>query len=188
MWHAFYSSRWRQGSLAAVGLTLKALARKAREQEQRLLLECADELIAMTTSCDAKALAARLRPVRDQGELIQEAMNLLTHRRLPAARIARLETNLNLLKVRELLASLMASLSGAQTIAKLVKAGVFANENRIALISEETEQLRAAAVEAGRLVVQAEESLRDEKKRQLTTEQTRFAMGLITKAELASAI
>jgi hypothetical protein len=167
---------------------LEAMTATAKQQECQLFIASADEIISNTTACDVQGLAARMRPVQDQVALVEEAKNLLTFKRIPAARLGRLEAALNLRKIEALQASILASLSHARTIEKLVTAGVFQNENRVALISEFTERLRASAKEAARQVDLAEEALREERKRQLATEQVRMATGAITKAEAASAI
>lgn len=181
------ASQWEE-RLVKTRPALEAMRTTAKQQECRVFLASADEAISNTTACDVQGLAAMLRPIQDQTALIEEAMNLLTFKRIPAAREATLVAALSLRKIEALQASILASLSHARTIEKLVKAGIFQNENRVALISEETENLRASATEAARQVDLAEEALSEERKRQLETEQVRMATGAITKAEAASAI
>jgi hypothetical protein len=120
--------------------------------------------------------------------LLADAKDLLRYKRIPAACIQTLEAALNLRKVEELLASIAASLSHAQTLATLIKSGIFRNDNRVAVISEETEALRATAKNAAYQTGLAEESLREERKRQLAAEQQRKALGTVTRAEVAAAI
>ena len=153
-----------------------------------MLISSADEVIAMTSSCDVKALAARLRPAQDQVQLLTDAQDLLQFKRIPAARIQMLEAALKLRQVEELLACISASLSHARTLGKLITAGIFQNENRVAVINEETENLRALANEAGRQVRLAEVELKEAQQRQATLEQQRLATGTITRAEVASSI
>lgn len=153
-----------------------------------MLLASADEVIAMTSSCDVTALAARLRPAQDQVQLLADAKDLLQFKRIPAGRIQTLEALLNLRRAEELLASIAASLSHAQTLNKLITAGIFRNDNRVAVISEQTEALRATAKEAARQTGMAEDALREERKRQATAVQQRMATGTITRAEVAASI
>jgi hypothetical protein len=142
----------------------------------------------MTSSCDVTALAARLRPAQDQVQLLADAKDLLQFKRIPAGRIQTLEALLNLRRAEELLASIAASLSHAQTLNKLITAGIFRNDNRVAVISEQTEALRATAKEAARQTGMAEDALREERKRQATAVQQRMATGTITRAEVAASI
>lgn len=160
----------------------------ATQEARRMLLSSCDEVIAMTSACDVTALAVRLRPAQDQTQLLADARDLLQFKRIPHARIQTLQAVLKLREIEELMASLAASLSHARTLAKLIKAGIFQNENRIALISEETENLRALAKEATRLARLAQTELTEERQRQATAEQQRIATGTITRAEVAHAI
>lgn len=167
---------------------LDGLHVQATQEAQRMLVASADEIITMTSACDVKALAARLRPAQDQVQLLTDAQDLLRYKRFPAVRIQTLEAALDLRRVEELLASITASLLHARTLAKLITAGIFQNENRVAVISEETENARAIAKEAGRQVKLAEEELREERQRQASTQQQRIATHQITRAEVAAAI
>jgi hypothetical protein len=171
-------------SLSELGATHAEAANEA----QRMLVESCDEAIAMTSSCDVKGLAARLRPVQDQVQLLTDARDLLRYKRFPAARIQTLEAALKLRQIEELLASIAASVSYASTLSKLITAGIFQNENRVAIISEETESLRALAKESARQVVMAKDELRAERQRQATAEQQRIATHQVTRAEVAAAI
>lgn len=160
----------------------------ATRRAQQLLLASAGEVIATVSCCDVTALATRLRPVQDEVQLLADAQDLLRFKRLPAARIATLEAAWNLRQIEELLASICAALSHARTLSKLITAGVFKNENRVAIVSEEVERLRATAREASRQVRLAEDDLRTERQRQASAEQTRMAHGMVTRAEVAAAI
>jgi len=177
-----------EGQLTRTLIEVTGLHSQATEEAQHVLLASADEVISMTSACDVKALAARLRPAQDQVQLLADTKDLLQHKRIPAACIQTLEAALNLRKVEELLASIAASLSHARTLATLIKSGIFRNDNRVAVISEETEALRATAKTAAYQTGLAEEALREKRKRQLATEQTRKAKGEITRAEVAAAI
>jgi hypothetical protein len=167
---------------------LEGLAAQAKLKLQQLLIPRLDEIVATTSACDVQGLAAQLRPVQDEHSLIQEAISLLLHRRIPAARLRRFEAALDMRKIEELEASLLANLAQARIIEKLTAAGVFQNENRVALIDESVERLRAIAKEAARQVGLAEDELREERKRQASIEQQRQASGQITRAEVFSAI
>ena len=167
---------------------LNGLQAQAAQEAQRMLISSADEVISMTSVCDVKALAALLRPAQDQVQLLADAKDLLQFKRIPAGRIQTLEALLNLRRAEELLASIAASLSHAQTLDKLITAGIFRNDNRVAVISEQTEALRATAKEAARQVGLAEDALREERKRQATAQQGRMATGTITRAEVAASI
>lgn len=174
--------------LAGTMTELDGMRATAAAETQKLLVASADEIIGLTASCNVTALAARLRPVQDQLQLLTDAQDLLRYKREPAARIQTLEAVLNFRKLEELMASIAASLSHARTLSKLIKAGIFQNENRVAVISEETENLRGLAKEAARRVKLAEDGLREERKRQATLEQQRIATGQVTRAEVAAAI
>lgn len=167
---------------------LDGLHSQAAQEARHMLLASADEVIAMTSACDVKALAALLRPAQDQVQLLTDAQDLLRFKRIPAGRIQTLEAAVNLRRVEELLASIAASLSHARTLDKLIQSGIFRNDNRVAVISEQTEALRATAKEATRQVGLAEDALREERKRQATAEQGRMATGAITRAEVAASI
>ena len=160
----------------------------ATQEARRMLVSSCDEVIALTSACDTTALAARLRPAQDQIQLLADARDLLNFKRIPAARIQMLEAALKLREIEELMASLAASLSHARTLGKLITAGIFQNENRVAVISEETENLRAFAKEATRLARLAEAELKEERQRQATAEQQRMSTGTITRAEVAATI
>lgn len=185
---AYADAQDHERQLAESLAELKRMHTDATEDARRMLVSSCDEIIALTSACDATALAARLRPAQDQIQLLADARDLLQFKRIPNARIQTLERCLKLREIEELLASLAASLSHARTLAKLIKAGIFQNENRVAVISEETENLRAFAKEATRLAKLAEAELREERQRQATTEQQRIATGTITRAEVASTI
>lgn len=185
---AYADAKDHERQLAQSLAELNHMHADATQEAQRLLVASCDEAIALTIACDVTALAARLRPAQDQVQLLADARDMWVFKRIPAARIQMLEAVLKLREIEELLASLAASLSHARTLAKLIKAGIFQNENRIALISEETENLRALAKEATRLARLAQTELRDERQRQATAEQQRTATGQITRAEVAHAI
>jgi hypothetical protein len=177
-----------ESQLARTLAELDGLHNQATQESRRILLASADEVISMTSVCDVKALAALLRPAQDQVQLLADAKDLLQFKRIPAGRIQTLEALLNLRRAEELLASIAASLSHAQTLDKLITAGIFRNDNRVAVISEQTEALRATAKEAARQVGLAEDALREERKRQATAQQGRMATGTITRAEVAASI
>jgi hypothetical protein len=147
-----------------------------------------DEVI-QNPACDTRALAELLRPLEDKLTIITDARDLLIHKRIPAARLHRLEANLALCKIESLEAQLLAAISHGRTVSAMRAAGVFEEEGELALIGRRTENLRAAAREKLRLVGLAEVDLRDERNRQLATEQGRMAHGgTVTRAEVASAI
>jgi len=177
-----------ESQLARTLAELDGLHSQAAQEARHMLLASADEVISMTSTCDVTALATRLRPAQDQVQLLADAKDLLQFKRIPAGRIQTLEALLNLRRAEELLASIAASLSHAQTLNKLITAGIFRNDNRVAVISEQTEALRATAKEAARQTGMAEDALREERKRQATAVQQRMATGTITRAEVAASI
>ncbi len=144
-----------------------------------------DEVIATVTACDTLGIAQTLAPMEHQLAFIADATDLLTFKRIPAARLAMLEARLNLRKIEALETQLMADISHARTLEKL--SGVFEAEGRVAFIGETTSALRRAAEEAARQVRVAEDALREERKKQLASEQQRFASGQVTRAEAVAA-
>lgn len=146
-----------------------------------------DEVIQNPAS-DTRGLAQLLRPLEDQLTIITDARDLLVHKRIPAARLHRIEATLALRKVEALEAQLLAAISHGRTVEAMRAAGVFEEEGEIGLIGRRTETLRAAAREKLRLVQLAEAELREERNRQLATEQARMAQGMVTRAEVASSI
>jgi hypothetical protein len=174
--------------LAQTIAEVDTLKTQAVSEANSLLVSSADEIIACGAVCSARKLAALLRPVQDTVDIYQQAHDLLTFKRIPAARIQRLEAYLQFKRAEETEWSIAACLSQARTIEKLVNAGIFQNENRIALISEQTETLRQHASEASRQVRAAEDELRAERQRQTAAEQQRMATGAITRIEVASAV
>jgi hypothetical protein len=181
------ASAHEQGSEETLG-KVEALAERSRQTEKQVLVNIMDEAASTTDACDVQGLASTWRKAHDETTVWQETANLLRFKRIPAARLRRLEATLSLRKIEAVLAGVLASLSHAETIAKLVTAGVFQNENRVALISEETERARALSKECDRQVGLAEDALRDERTRQAVDEQRRVTVGAITRAEVASAI
>lgn len=146
-----------------------------------------DEVIQNPAS-DTLALAGHLRPLEDKLAILTDARDLLVHKRIPAARLRRIEATLALRKIEALEAQLLAAISHGRTVEAMKAAGVFEEEGELALIGKRTEALRTAAREKMRLVNVADDELRDERKRQLVTEQTRMAHGMVTRAEVASTI
>jgi hypothetical protein len=147
-----------------------------------------DEVI-QNPACDTRALSAHLRPLEDKVALIADARDLLVYKRIPAARLRRVEAVLATKRIEALEAQLLAAISHGRTIVAMKAAGVFEEEGELSLIGKRTEQLRAIAREKMRLVQVADADLREERKRQLATVQTRMAQGgMITRAEVASAI
>jgi hypothetical protein len=173
-----------EGTLTEVN----ALGERATRVENQQLVAAMDEAISTGKDCDARSLAASWRTAHDESTIWQETANLLRFKRIPAARLRRLEAALALRKIEAVEAGVLANLSHAETIAKLVTAGVFRADNRVALINEETERLRAAAKECDRQVTLAEDALRSERARQLTAENARMIKGTLSRAEVASAI
>jgi hypothetical protein len=185
---AFVAACACETELEQTNAQLGALHTAAMQAESQILVSAMDELVSTTSACDARGLSASWRTAHDEVKLIQEAQNLLRFKRIPAAKLRRLEAKLALCKIESVEAHIAASLSHALTVEKLIVAGIFRNDNRIALVSEETERLRSIGKEADRQVGLAESALRDERSRQLTAEQGRMATGTITRAEIASAI
>jgi hypothetical protein len=148
------------------------------------MLAVMGEGISTLDACDWPGLAAQLESERVSFQLVADAQDLLFYRRMPAGRLASLQSAFNLARYDAALAGILANLSHARTIDKLTTAGVFRNDNRVALISEETERLRAQAHEAERQADIAEDALRAERKQQLINDQTRTASGQLTKAEI----
>jgi hypothetical protein len=181
------ASAHEQGSEETLG-KVEALAECSRQTEKQVLVSIMDEAASTTDSCNVRGLASTWRTAHDETTVWQETANLLRFKRVPAARLRRLEASLSLRKIEAVLAGVLASLSHAETIAKLVTAGVFQNENRVALISEETERLRGQAKEADRQVALATDALRAEQTRQTVEEQRRLTCGQITRAEAATAV
>jgi hypothetical protein len=130
------------------------------------------------------ALSERLRPLEYQISFITDAQDRLEVR-IAAARLRRLEAARESRKVESLKAQLMAAVSHGRTIAAMK--AVFDEEGAVAVVGQRTEALRAAAREAMRKVIAAENELREERNRQLAAEQARMAAGAVTKAEIASA-
>ena len=90
---------------------LEQMVIQAKREWQHLLVSSTTEVISNPSASDVRGLAEVLRPVQDQVALIEETKNLLHYRRIPAARLARLEAALNLRKIEELEFSLLAAIS-----------------------------------------------------------------------------
>lgn len=177
-------------NVATLSKTTGELAAAIATAAQELRTEQAsawDEVIQNPAS-NRLALAGHLRPLEDTLAILTDARDLLVHKRIPAARLRRIEATLALRKIEALEAQLLAAISHGRTVEAMKAAGVFEEEGELALIGKRTEALRAAAREKMRLVHVADDELRDERKRQLVTEQTRMAHGMVTRAEVASAI
>ncbi len=150
------------------------------------LLTCTDEAAATLSACDAASVASRLRTIQDELTLWQDTEDLLAYVRVPAAHLKSLKSALALREIEELVANISAGLVHARTLNALIQGGVYRADNRVGIISEEVERLRAVATEAGRLTKLAASELAEETARQTATTQMRMANALVTRVEAAS--
>ncbi|MBZ5621030.1 MAG: hypothetical protein LAQ69_20230 [Acidobacteriia bacterium] len=172
--------------LVKCGREVDARLTLEKENSARQLVESCTEIMGLGSAADARAHGALLRASDD-------AVTILTHTndligvRINAAKIECLECALGLVQGKELLANIDHSLARSQMLDKAITAGLFAS-GRLALFSEEVDTLGSIAVEAARQVTLAENELREERARQQAAYQTRRATGMVTRAEVASAI
>ena len=129
-----------------------------------------------------------LLPFEQEVAFVTDSKDLLIHKYIPAARLKRLKSALELRKIEALEAQLLAAISSGRTIAAMQAAGVFEEEGKIGFIGKRSQELRAAAREAQRQLDLADAALREEIAQQAATHQARVASGMITRAEVASAI
>jgi hypothetical protein len=147
-----------------------------------------DEAIGHPSSCATRELAIQLLPLKCDAEFLQNALDRARHILQPIAREHKLVTALDLRRLEAVEIALHAALSNISTQERLEKAGLFESEKRIFIVGEVTANLRAAAKEAHRQALLAERELNEERARQLVTQQTRLATGVITCAEVSSAV
>jgi len=165
---------------------LNSAQAKVEAELQPLRMSSWVEAVRNFGACDMLALSEQLRPLEYQLKFISDAKDLLVFKMVPAARLRMLESALNLRKIEALEANLLAAISHERTMQRA--AGVFEEEGHVAIVGERTQALRKHAVEAERRVGLAEEELREERKRQLTEEQQRFACHQVTRAEVVASI
>jgi hypothetical protein len=166
---------------------LAALKKDASEQFTTQLMVSAHEAASTLSTCDASSVASRLRAIQDTLQLWQDAEDLLLYIQIPAARLKMLEAVLALRQGEELMANLAAGLTHARTVNALIQGGIYRADNRVGIVSQEVEELRAFANEAGRLTKLAESELRDYQQRKTAATQMRMANALLTRVEAASA-
>ena len=154
----------------------------ARDKEEARAL---DEIVR-NPAVDIRSLATHLQPWESEVRCLSNARDALAYRYLPAARLRRLETTLEQLKLEALEAQVLAAISWCRTAAAMKT--VLQEEGSAVVSGKRTDSLRAAATEKMRLVNEADAALREERNRQLETAQVRSATGIITRAETNSAI
>jgi len=132
-------------------------------------------------AADSLALATQFRPLEDQMALLGDVINVIKEVRLPAARLRKLETRVDSTKDLAEFLCVSTTLSYADTRNKVHASGI---PQESIVIDPRTTQLRDAAEKAVKEVTLAEQALNDEKKRQLTRQQTRLAHNLLTRAEV----
>ena len=139
-------------------------------------------------AADIRSLALQRHPLECELSFIQDSLDRARYVLQPAAKEHQLVTALDLLRLEAVETALHASLSHIDTQERLEKAGVFESEQRLLVVGERTENLRAAAREAHRQAQLAEVELNEERARQLARQQQRLATGQVTRAEMFFAI
>ena len=154
----------------------------ARDREEARAL---DEIVR-NPAADIRSLATHLQPWESEVRCLSNARDALAYRYLPAARLWRLETTLEQLKIEALEAQVLAAISWCRTAAAM--RAVLQEEGAAVVSGRRTDLLRLAATEKMRLVNEAAAALREEQNRQLETAQVRAASGVLTRSEVNSAI
>lgn len=152
-------------------------------QKERILAW--DEFLDNITACDSLALSERLSPTEYQVVFMKDSNDRLDVR-IAAARLHRFEKTLKRRKSDAFESQLLYTISVLKT--ETAMAAIREEENGAVVFGARSQALLAAAQEKLRLVHLAEDELREERKRQLSAEQTKMAHGLLTRAEVASAI
>jgi hypothetical protein len=144
------------------------------------VLDCPDAAV--------RELAVRLLPKECEVQVLRNARDLGKYFRTPAALEYKLVTALDLRRLEATEAALYAALSNVDTQDRLEKAGLFESEKHIFIVGERTQNLRAAAKQLYLQALNSERELNEERARQLVAQQTRLATGVITSAQVSTAI
>lgn len=136
----------------------------------------------------ARDLAMALLPKECEVRLLRNARDLGRYFRVPAALEAKLVTGLDLRRLEAVEAALHAALSYVDTQLRAEQAGLFESERHIFIVGERTQNLRAAAKQLHTESQLLERELNETRARQLIAQQARLATGVITSAQVSTAI
>jgi len=136
----------------------------------------------------ARDLGMTLLPKECEVRVLRNARDLGRYFRVPAALQAKLVAALDLARLQAVEAALHAALSYADTQERLERAGLFESERHLFVVGEVTQNLRTAAKQLHLQALNSERELNEERARQLITQQTRLATGVITSAQVSAAI